>query len=95
MLIFFFTSFSAGNVMTNFEGQQLMTAVSSCFLADIIFTFPLVLFSSRVTLHTMTYGPGHTASTKQHYLETILIFGSSLLVGLFVRDVALGMSFFG
>ena len=84
----------AGNVLDNFSGDNLMTVVTCTFLFNLVFVYPLVNFSLRISLHYILFGQTKVTPAK-HWLETLTMFGLSLAVGLTLKDVSLVVSING
>ena len=64
------------------------------FAFTIVFTFPLVAFATRVSLHYLLFGP-RGASHIEHFFETAAIVGVATGVGTTVDNVATVFGFVG
>lgn len=82
-----------GNILKSFD-DRLMKLVTALVAFTIIFTFPIVHFALRLSLHHLLRGDSEMGE-QALYTETYSVVGVSLVVGLLVKDVSLVFGFTG
>ncbi len=93
-----FTTFkdkTKGNLLNNFAADDIAVNIARlCFGLNMLTTFPLEIFVCRCVLEDLI-SPGHTFSTRNHFLITTLLVILAMSVSLFTCNLGIILELVG
>ena len=79
-----------GSFLTNYSSTDELVNIMRCMFAITqTLTYPLELFVARHAIHALFFSNEKRFSDQQHYVITLILWGSSLAIALNVADLGM------